>query len=64
MKKRYLRPSIQWVLTIVFIFQFMFMGVNDFTPSLKAITLMALNIITMLINGHILLKYGKGIFED
>lgn len=63
MKKRYLRPSIQWVLVTIFIFQFMLLGVNDFELTLTNVIILVLNLVTMIINGYILVKYGK-IFED
>ena len=60
MKKRYLRPSIDYILTAIVIIQFMLLAADP-TPEQMAlyIPVQALNICTLILNINILRKYGR-----
>jgi len=63
MKKRYLRRSIEIVLTIITALDLVFIGMID-EISIRAIPFCLLLMAILVINFIILKKYGKGVFNE
>lgn len=60
MKKRYLRPSIDYILTITVILQFMLLAADPAPEQMALyIPVQSLNICTLILNLSILRKYGR-----
>ena len=60
MKKRYLRPSIDYILTVTVIIQFVLLAADPTAEQLALyIPVQALNICTLILNISILRKYSR-----
>ena len=60
MKKRYLRPSIDYTLTAIAIIQFMLLAADPTAEQMKLyVPVQILNIIMLVLNLNILRKYGR-----
>ena len=60
MKKRYLRPSIDYILTITVILQFMLLAADPTAEQMALyVPVQALNVLTLILNLFILRKYSR-----
>ena len=59
-KKRYLRPSIDWLLTVTVILQFMLLAADPTSEQMKIyIPVQIVNILVLILNLSILRKYSR-----
>lgn len=60
MKKRYLRPSIDYILTMIVVIQFMLLAAEPTADQMMLyIPVQSINILTLILNISILRKYSR-----